>query len=74
MNIATARHMTTTAEGVETQQQQELLRGLGCAEMQGYLFSAPKPAAEINRLCFSHRERTANVDLRWSRRLQQTTP
>ena len=39
--------MTTTAEGVETEQQRDLLRELGCAEMQGYLFSPPKPAAEV---------------------------
>jgi diguanylate cyclase (GGDEF)-like protein len=50
VNIAAARHMTTTAEGVETKQQQELLRALGCTEMQGYLFSAAKPAAEIRQL------------------------
>ena len=43
VNIAAARHMTTTAEGVETRQQMELLRALGCAEMQGYLFSPPMP-------------------------------
>jgi diguanylate cyclase (GGDEF)-like protein len=57
VNIAAARDMTTTAEGVETPQQLELLRALGCAEMQGYLFSKPKPAAEIHKLCFSHRDR-----------------
>ncbi len=45
VNIAAARAMTTTAEGVETRQQRELLRALGCSEMQGYLFSPPKPAA-----------------------------
>ena len=39
VNIAAARRMTTTAEGVETEQQQQLLRALGCSEMQGYLFS-----------------------------------
>jgi predicted signal transduction protein with EAL and GGDEF domain len=50
VTIAAARHMTTTAEGVETQQQLELLRALGCAEMQGYLFSPAKPAAEIRQL------------------------
>jgi diguanylate cyclase (GGDEF)-like protein len=54
VNIAAARHMTTTAEGVETRQQQELLRALGCAEMQGYLFSPAQPAAELERLFFSH--------------------
>jgi diguanylate cyclase (GGDEF)-like protein/PAS domain S-box-containing protein len=52
VNIAAARHMTTTAEGVETRRQQELLRALGCSEMQGYLFSAAKPAAEIRQLIF----------------------
>ena len=57
VNIAAARDMTTTAEGVETPQQRELLRALGCAEMQGCLFSKPKPAAEIHELCFSHRDR-----------------
>ncbi len=61
MNIAAARHMTTTAEGVETKQQQELLRTLGCAEMQGYLFSPPKPAAEIKRLFLSYPQRSTAV-------------
>ncbi len=61
VNIAAARHMTTTAEGVETQRQQELLRALGCTEMQGYLFSAPKPAAETRRILFAHRARPAAV-------------
>jgi diguanylate cyclase (GGDEF)-like protein/PAS domain S-box-containing protein len=50
VNIAAASNMTTTAEGVETGQQQALLRQLGCTEMQGYLFSAPKPAAEVRKL------------------------
>ena len=48
--------MTTTAEGVETEQQRDLLRALGCSEMQGYLFSAPKPAAEIRPLLFTHQQ------------------
>jgi diguanylate cyclase (GGDEF)-like protein len=55
VNIAAERHMTTTAEGVETEQQRDLLRALGCSEMQGYLFSPPKPAAEIRPLLLSHR-------------------
>jgi EAL domain-containing protein (putative c-di-GMP-specific phosphodiesterase class I) len=53
--------MTTTAEGVETQRQQEMLRGLGCTEMQGYLFSAPKPAEEVRKILFAHRTRPAAV-------------
>jgi EAL domain-containing protein (putative c-di-GMP-specific phosphodiesterase class I) len=54
VNIAADRHMTTTAEGVETEQQREALRALGCSEMQGYLFSAPKPAADIRPLLSTH--------------------
>ena len=61
VNIAAARQMTTTAEGVETQQQRELLHALGCAEMQGYLFSPAKPAAEIRQLF--HREQSPDADL-----------
>ena len=50
VNIAASRNMTTTAEGVETEAQREVLRKLGCTQMQGYLFSKPKPAAEIRPL------------------------
>jgi diguanylate cyclase (GGDEF)-like protein len=74
VNIAAVRHMTTTAEGVETQQQRELLRALGCAEMQGYLFSPAQPAAELKRLFFSHRDGSATVDMREARKRRQTTP
>jgi EAL domain-containing protein (putative c-di-GMP-specific phosphodiesterase class I) len=57
VNIAAARDMTTTAEGIETEQQRELLRALGCTEMQGWLFSAAKPAAELKQLLCAHRAR-----------------
>jgi diguanylate cyclase (GGDEF)-like protein/PAS domain S-box-containing protein len=50
VTIAAARNMTTTAEGVETLEQKEALRKLGCTEMQGYLFSAAKPGPEVRRL------------------------
>ena len=50
VNIAAASNMTTTAEGVETERQRDFLRQLGCTQMQGYLFSAPKPAAEVRKL------------------------
>jgi len=50
VSIAAASNMTTTAEGVETGAQRTALRELGCTEMQGYLFSAPKPASELHKL------------------------
>jgi predicted signal transduction protein with EAL and GGDEF domain len=37
----------TTAEGVETKQQLQHIKALGCSEMQGYLFSPPRRAAEL---------------------------
>jgi diguanylate cyclase (GGDEF)-like protein len=61
VNIATTRHIETTAEGVETQAQRELLRTLGCTEMQGYLFSPAKPAAAIRQLLFTDGVRSAAV-------------
>ena len=39
--------MITTAEGVETQEQLKILRAEGCTQVQGYLFSPPRPAAEV---------------------------
>jgi diguanylate cyclase (GGDEF)-like protein/PAS domain S-box-containing protein len=39
--------IATTAEGVETNEQLQHLRAEGCTEVQGFLFSRPRPAAEI---------------------------
>jgi predicted signal transduction protein with EAL and GGDEF domain len=61
VNIAAERNMTATAEGVETEQQLEMLRRLGCSEMQGYLFSPALPAAEIPRLLLSPRRKASAV-------------
>ena len=47
--------IVTTAEGVETQEQLEVLRTEGCTEVQGYFFSPPKSAAEIRDLLTSLR-------------------
>ncbi|MCC8945071.1 EAL domain-containing protein [Bradyrhizobium sp. Arg62] len=61
VNIAAASDMTTTAEGVETEQQRNLLRILGCTEMQGYLFSRPVSSAEIRKLLSSDHEKAVSV-------------
>jgi diguanylate cyclase (GGDEF)-like protein len=49
--------MTTTAEGVETEEQMRCLNLEGCIEVQGYLYSKPVPAHEINALLASLAER-----------------
>jgi len=61
VNIAAASDMTTTAEGVETEQQRNLLYILGCTEMQGYLFSPAISATEVRRLLLSHRGRAMSA-------------
>jgi diguanylate cyclase (GGDEF)-like protein len=38
----------TTAEGVETREQFELLRAAGCTLAQGFMLSRPRPAAELD--------------------------
>jgi EAL domain-containing protein (putative c-di-GMP-specific phosphodiesterase class I) len=43
-------NITTTAEGVETEDQLDWLRAEGCNEVQGFLFSAARPAGEIAKL------------------------
>ena len=43
-------NITTTAEGVETIDQLDWLRAEGCNEVQGFLFSGARPAAEIKQL------------------------
>ena len=45
-----ALNMTVIAEGVETREQHDFLAGHGCDVYQGYLFSPPLPAGEIEQL------------------------
>ena len=40
-------NLSVVAEGVETQAQRELLTSIGCDEMQGFLYSAPRTASEL---------------------------
>ncbi len=47
VSIARALGMKTTAEGVETADQQRYLTALGCDKAQGYLFSPPVPIGRV---------------------------
>ena len=49
--------MASTAEGVETQQQMDMLLSMGCTEMQGFLFSRARPANEIRQFFGQSSER-----------------
>ena len=51
-SLASGLGMKATAEGVETREQLDRITSEGCTEMQGFLFSQPLPAAEIERLYF----------------------
>ena len=47
--VARSLRIEVTAEGVETEMQANYLRIRGCSEAQGYLYSRPLPATELER-------------------------
>jgi diguanylate cyclase (GGDEF)-like protein len=53
--------MITTAEGVETSEQVKRVRAEGLTEMQGYVFSPPRPIADIARLFLAGGAQTATA-------------
>jgi len=55
--LGTSLGISTTAEGMETHEQLERLQAEGCTEAQGFLFSPPRPAAEIPMLLAGASER-----------------
>jgi EAL domain-containing protein (putative c-di-GMP-specific phosphodiesterase class I) len=48
--LCDALGMSTTAEGVETEEQLQVLASNGCGEAQGYLFGRPCPTGDISAL------------------------
>jgi diguanylate cyclase (GGDEF)-like protein len=54
--LASGLGMAATAEGVETREQLERITQEGCTEMQGYFFSRPLPARDVERLFISRRK------------------
>lgn len=50
VGLSSSLGITTTAEGVETKEQLASLTAEGCNEVQGFLFSQPRPAAEVEHI------------------------
>ena len=59
ISMARALSLRVVAEGVETEEQLALLRAEHCDAAQGFLFSAPVPAAEFEKLLGGHPEQHA---------------
>ncbi len=55
--MADSLEMSTTAEGVETEKELELVRQLGCRKIQGYYFGRPMSAQEAGNLFTQTRQR-----------------
>jgi diguanylate cyclase (GGDEF)-like protein/PAS domain S-box-containing protein len=55
ISLARALNLRTVAEGIETTEQLDRLRTLGCELGQGYYFSEPLPAHEASALLLDHR-------------------
>lgn len=50
IKLAQAKGLRTTAEGIETAEQNAVLQRLGCDDVQGYLLSRPMPAEAIDAM------------------------
>ena len=50
ITVARAMNMGITAEGVETQEQADMVRAAGCDQIQGWLYFKAMPAEDITRL------------------------
>lgn len=50
VSLARTLKFKTVVEGVETEEQKNFMKSLGCEVMQGYLFSKPLPAQEVTKL------------------------
>jgi diguanylate cyclase len=61
IGLAHNLRLKVVAEGVETREQLEFLRTLGCDEYQGYYKSKPVPAAEFQRLILGSNETTTRA-------------
>lgn len=71
VTMAAAMGLETVAEGVETEEQAEFLRSLGCHAIQGCFYHWPAPAAELDAWCSRRAwprlrpERAGRIELRY---------
>jgi diguanylate cyclase (GGDEF)-like protein len=61
IGLASAFGLRVLAEGVETQGQLEILRGMGCNQSQGYLHSRPVAAEQFEKLLRGQRDRSSEA-------------
>lgn len=61
VGLSSSLGMTSTAEGVETEEQLARLASEGCNEIQGFLFSRPKSPTEVEKLLRGQLPRAENV-------------
>ena len=54
IDLARGLRLTVIAEGVESEGQKNLLRLFRCDEAQGYLFSRPRPASDIEQMILGY--------------------
>ncbi len=60
ISLSKAMGLSVIAEGVETEGQRDFLSRLGCNSFQGYLFGAPVPLEEFQRLLTGLAKKTAH--------------
>jgi EAL domain-containing protein (putative c-di-GMP-specific phosphodiesterase class I) len=61
ISMGRAMGLSVIAEGVETEEQRELLASLGCHSLQGYLFSRPLPLEEFQSAWMDSPERSVLI-------------
>ncbi|WP_020177985.1 GGDEF domain-containing phosphodiesterase [Methylopila sp. M107] len=60
LTLGTRFGFNVIAEGVETQDQAEILNALGCPEAQGYLFGRPAPAEALSAALSAPEQKTTS--------------
>jgi EAL domain-containing protein (putative c-di-GMP-specific phosphodiesterase class I) len=64
VQLGHALGMEVVAEGVETMQEDKLLRDQGCDEIQGYLYSRPLPSREMGAFLRAHHDHASPMSQR----------